>query len=74
MSVRISGFHPRITGIVLLICTHYSILRNKICVKKITFFRILFHGQSQTNLKLGDMLPPLKSYDFEVGASCSITL
>ena len=21
---------------------------------------------------LGDMLPPLKSYDFEVGASCSI--
>ena len=38
--------------------------RNKICVKKITFFKILFHGQSQTNLKLGDMLSPLKSYRF----------
>ena len=24
--------------------------------------------------KGGDMLPPLKSYDFEVGASCSIAL
>ena len=26
------------------------------------------------NRFLSDMLPPLKSYDFEVGASCSIAL